>query len=369
MKRVRVAAGRIPYDVIIGRGALTGPRLRSCLGKNPSGVVVSSPGIMRLHGPALRKALAESGFAVRGEVLLPDGEGAKTTRVWERTMRVMAGAGLDRSSFVIAFGGGAVGDAAGFAAATYMRGIRFIQIPTTLLAMVDSSVGGKTGVNLVEGKNLVGSFHQPSLVLEDLSFLDTLPARERQSGVYEVLKCGFLRDRALVTLVERTRGLRKATEGELESAIAAAVRIKARIVERDERESGERVLLNLGHTLGHALEAATSYRRFTHGEAVGYGLEFAADLSEQLGLLAPVAARRLRASIESVGRKTPLPRDVGRRAQAAVFSDKKREGSELSEVLLKGAAHPIVRRIEARAYAADAERWLAARASSSREAR
>lgn len=329
-------------------------------------MVVSSPKVMRLHGPALRQALGEAGFEVRRELLLPDGEAAKTLRVWERTMRAMARARLDRSSFVIAFGGGSIGDAAGFAAATYMRGIRLVQIPTTLLSMVDSSVGGKTGVNLAEGKNLVGSFHQPCLVLADLAFLRTLPARERQSGVFEVVKCGLLRNEALMALVERTRGLRRATEADMENAIAAAVRIKARIVERDERETGERVLLNLGHTLGHALEAATAYRRFTHGEAVGYGLEFAVDLGERLGVTSLSAAARMRSAIRSVGAKASLRPPMARGARQAVFSDKKRDGLELAEILLARPGKPIVRRIGAREYAADAERWIWSRAERKR---
>jgi 3-dehydroquinate synthase len=358
MKRVRVAAGRAPYDVIIGRGALSASRLKSCLGREAGGVVVSSAHVMGLHGPVLRRALEEAGFTILREVLLPDGEAAKTPRVWERIMRAMARAGLDRSSFVIAFGGGSIGDAAGFAAATYMRGIRLIQIPTTLLSMVDSSVGGKTGINLAAGKNLVGSFHQPGLVIADLAFLKSLPARERQSGVYEVLKCGLLRDESLLALIERTHGLGRATEADLETAIAAAVRVKARIVERDERESGERVLLNLGHTLGHALEAATSYLRFTHGEAVGYGLEFAVDLSERLGLASREAALRMRSAIRSVGARAPIREGWARLARRAVSSDKKREGSSLTEVLLARPGRPIVRRIDAREYAADAERWL-----------
>lgn len=361
MKRVRVAAGRAPYDVVIGRGAMNAARLRSCLGASPGGVVVSSSKVMGLHGPALRKVLGEAGFDTRRELLLPDGEAAKTPRVWERTMRAMAKAGLDRSSFVIAFGGGSVGDAAGFAAATYMRGVRLVQIPTTLLSMVDSSVGGKTGVNLIEGKNLVGSFHQPSLVLADLHLLRTLPARERQSGVYEVLKCGLLRSEALLALIERTRGLRRATDDELETAIAAAVRIKAGIVERDERESGERVLLNLGHTLGHALEAATSYRRFTHGEAVGYGIEFAVDLGEGLGVTEPSAARRMRTAIRAVGRRTPLERSMVAGAQRATLGDKKREGAGLKEILLRGPRKPLVQRFDARAFAAVVGEWLSVR--------
>jgi len=362
MKRVRVAAGRVPYDVIIGRGAVSPRRLRSFLGESGAGVVVSSARVMALHGPALRKALDGAGFENRRTVLLPDGESAKTAKVWERVMRAMARTRLDRSSFVIAFGGGSIGDAAGFAAATYMRGIRLIQIPTTLLSMVDSSVGGKTGINLADGKNLVGSFHQPSLVLADIAFLETLPARERQSGVYEIVKCGLLRSQALLTLVARTRGLSKAVDHAFEAAIAGAVRIKARIVERDEREDGERALLNLGHTLGHALEAATSYRRFTHGEAVGYGMEFAVDLSAALGFIDAAAGRRMRAAVLSVGPKTSLDASMVAAARAAMLGDKKRDGRVLKEILLRGPQRPIIHKMDAKALAGLAGSWLEAAA-------
>ena len=367
MRRVRVVAGRAPYDVLIGRGVVSGPQLRRCLGKTASGIVVSQARVMQLHGPAILAALDSAGFEIRRLLLLPDGEAAKTTRGWERAIRAMAKAGLDRSSYVIAFGGGSIGDAAGFAAATYMRGIRLIQVPTTLLSMVDSSVGGKTGVNLVEGKNLVGSFHQPSLVLADLAFLRTLPARERQSGVYEVVKCGLLMDEALLRLVKRTRGLRKATNEDLETAIAAAVRIKARIVERDEREVGERVLLNFGHTLGHALEAATSYRRFTHGEAVGYGMEFAVDLGARLGVTDSAAARRMRTAIRAVGRRTPLDRSMVAAVRKATLGDKKREGRELKEILLSGPQRPIVHRMDAKAFAALVGTWIGSKTGVARD--
>ena len=361
MKRVRVAVGQAPYDVVIGAGAVQDPRLRRCLGKGASGIVLSSARVMRLHGRALMQSLDRAGFAAR-VLLLRDGEAAKTTREWERTMGAMARAGLDRSSFVIAFGGGSIGDAAGFAAATYMRGLKFIQVPTTLLAMVDSSVGGKTGLNLREGKNLVGSFHQPSLVLADLSFLRTLPDRERRSGVFEIVKCGLLRSQALLALIERTRGLRRAAVADLETAIAGAVKIKARIVESDERESGERVLLNLGHTLGHALEAATGYRRFTHGEAVGHGLEFAVDLSETLGLAASASALRMRDAISAVGPREPIRAAMVGPARKATFKDKKRAGAVLREVLLEGPQRPAVVTMEARAFAEEAGRWLSRKA-------
>ena len=361
MKRVRVAVGPAPYDVLIGAGAVEDPGLRRCVGKGASGLVVSSARVMRLHGRALMRALDRAGFPARVH-LLRDGEAAKTTREWERTMGAMARAGLDRSSFVIAFGGGSIGDAAGFAAATYMRGLRFIQVPTTLLAMVDSSVGGKTGVNLREGKNLVGSFHQPSLVLADLAFLKTLPDRERRSGVFEIVKCGLLRSQALLRLIERTRGLKRASPADLEAAIAGAVKVKARIVESDERESGERVLLNLGHTLGHALEAATGYGLFTHGEAVGHGLEFAVDLSETLGLTSSGSARRMRAAIQAVGPREPIRGAIVGPARKATFQDKKRAGAALREVLLEGPQQPAVVTMEARVFAEEAGRWLSTKA-------
>lgn len=365
MKRVRVAVGHSPYDVVIGLGAMSARALSRVLGPGAGGVIISSRTVMGLHGKTLLAALDRAGFSSRRIILLPDGEGAKTAQAWEVSVRAMARSGLDRSSFVIAFGGGSIGDAAGFAAATYQRGIRFVQIPTTLLAMVDSSVGGKTGINLTAGKNLVGAFHQPALVLADLAFLKTLPARERQSGVYEILKCALLRSRGLTTLVEHTRGLRRATEAETEAAIAESVRIKARIVEADERESGERILLNLGHTLGHALEAATAYRGFTHGEAVGYGLDFAVDLSEELQLTTPEDASRMRAAIEAVGSRTPLRADLAGAVRRASMGDKKRDGAELKEVLLAGPQRPLVHRVDAREFARRAALWVARRAERS----
>lgn len=362
MRRVRVAAGRAPYDVLIGEGVFSAAGLRRVLGRGASGIVVSSKTVMGLHGDVLNEALRKVGFTNRRTLLLPDGEGAKTTRAWEQTIKAMAKERLDRSSFVIAFGGGSIGDAAGFAAATYMRGIPFIQVPTTLLSMVDSSVGGKTGINLTEGKNLVGSFHQPALVLAEISFLKTLPAREKQSGVYEILKCGLLKDPRLLQMVERTHGLRRASRPEVEAAIAAAVKVKARIVERDERETGERVLLNLGHTLGHALEAATEYRVFTHGEGVGYGMEFAVDLGESLGVTAPEAARRMRQAIRQVGPRLAIQRESVPLARRATLSDKKRHGATLKEVLLASPGRPVVREMNAKDFANRAGVWLAAKA-------
>lgn len=360
MKRVRVSAGRTPYDVWIGEGVLKGAHLRSAVGTGADGILISSKRVMDLHGGALGRALQDAGFACRRTLLLPDREGAKTPRAFTRTLEAMAKAGLDRSSFVIAFGGGSIGDSAGFAAATYMRGIRFVQIPTTLLSMVDSSVGGKTGINLPSGKNLVGSFHQPSLVLADLSFLRTLPAREKQSGVYEILKCGLLKSRRLLDLVSKTRGLRRATTSQMETAIEGAVKIKARIVERDERENSERILLNLGHTLGHALEAATSYRVFTHGEAIGYGMEFAVDLGLSLGITSAPAARLMREAIRKVGARPAIRAEMATPAERASLSDKKRRGAHLREILLEAPQRPVVHRMHAQDFAKATGRWLSA---------
>jgi 3-dehydroquinate synthase len=361
MRRVRVAVGPNPYEVLIGRGVLSHPQLGRSLKGASSGIVVSSREVMRLHGPALLTAVAKAGLDRPRIVLLRDGEGAKTVLEWERMLRAMAKAGLDRSSVLIAFGGGSIGDAGGFAASAYMRGIRFVQIPTTLLAMVDSSVGGKTGINIKEGKNLVGAFHQPSLVLADLSFLRTLSARERQSGVYEILKCGLLKSARLLELIDKTGGLRRATQRELAEAIAGAVRIKARIVERDEREAGERVLLNLGHTLGHALEAATSYRVFTHGEAVGYGMEFVVDLSERLGRTSASTAGRMRALIAEVGPRVSLRPALAKRVREALLNDKKRQGLHLKVVLLAGPQAPEIHRMSLRALSRSADAWLSLR--------
>ena len=273
-------------------------------------------------------------------------------------VRAFARAGLDRRSVVIAFGGGSVGDAAGFAAATYARGIPFIQIPTTLLSMVDSSVGGKTGINLVEGKNLVGAFHQPDLVLADTSLLRTLPDREKQSGAYEILKCALLKSPALFALLRRTHGLRRASMAQLEHAIAESVRIKARIVERDEHESGERMLLNLGHTFGHGLEAATGYRVLTHGEAVGYGLDFAADYGVSLGFCEEAEAAAVRASVASLGPRVSLKAGLARTIQKSMARDKKRDGASVREVFVSRAGRPRIERVPFDAFAKAAAAWI-----------
>jgi 3-dehydroquinate synthase len=227
-----------------------------------------------------------------------------------------------------------VGDVAGFAAATYMRGVMWVQVPTTLLAMVDSSVGGKVGVNHARAKNLIGAFHQPKAVVSDPTFLDTLPLRQLRSGAYEVLKCGVIADRTLFD------GLRSAPAGlvgwrgiDVENAVASACRIKAEIVEKDEREDGLRRVLNLGHTLGHALEAATAYRRFTHGEAVGWGLVGAAWIAKERGLIAEPECDGIASAVDHLGPRPRVSDLPPSRILAALRQDKKARDGKLSFVL------------------------------------
>ena len=363
MKRVRVALSERSYDVLIGEGGLSSRAFRECARSASRIALVSSAPVLKRHGARLRDALQATGATAAIPCVLPDGEAAKTVRSWDRLLRSFAEAGLDRSSLVLAFGGGTVGDAAGFAAASYMRGLRWVQVPTTLLAMVDSSVGGKTGLNLKAGKNLAGAFHQPSLVVADPSFLATLPAREFRSGAFEVLKCAFLRGGSLLALMERTRGLRGASPRDLEAAIAAAVSVKARIVERDERESGDRALLNLGHTLAHAMEAALRYRGMTHGEAVGHGLEFVVDLSEGMDLASAASAGRMRKAIALTGVRPGFPARLADRAADLVLGDKKRAGAQIREVLLARPGRPVIRAMNADALARLMRAWLAARAA------
>jgi len=243
-------------------------------------------------------------------------------------------AGLGRDGLVVALGGGVVGDLAGFAAASWMRGVDWVVVPTTLLAMVDSSIGGKVGVNHAQAKNMIGAFHQPRAVVIDPGFLATLPAREFRSGAYEILKCAVLGDDALFESFARAPvGLAGWEQREVDNAIATACRIKADVVERDERDASLRYVLNLGHTIGHALEAVTGYRRFTHGEAVGWGLIGAAFIARRRRLLAEPAYTAIAAAVDHVG---PRPRvsDIPRpRILAAIAHDKKARAGRVPFVL------------------------------------
>jgi 3-dehydroquinate synthase len=235
---------------------------------------------------------------------------------------------------VIAVGGGVIGDVTGFAAATYMRGVSWVVVPTTLLSMVDSAIGGKVGINHPKAKNMLGAFHQPKAVISDPNFLETLPIRELRGGAYEILKCGILADRSLFEVMQQAPGGLEGWRGiEVENAIASASRIKAVIVGKDEHEGGLRRVLNLGHTLGHALEAVTHYRRFTHGEAVGWGLLGASAISRGRGLLTEAAFESVAAAIEHIGPRPPVSDLAAAEILDAVSRDKKARAGKVPFIL------------------------------------
>ncbi len=274
--RIDVATRPRPYPVLIadGLGSHLSAQLDG-LGFPARRVLVSSPRVWRLHGGRVGAALGAG-----APVLVPDGERSKHLRTVQRIFGGLIAAGADRGSGVVAVGGGVIGDMAGFAAATYLRGIAVAHVPTTLLAQVDSAVGGKTGVNLPEGKNLVGAFHQPAAVIVDPSFLQTLSSREYRAGLFEVVKYAMACSRDLYDRLERDLdAIERRQAPALVPAIEACCRIKAAIVTSDEREHGQRRLLNFGHTAGHALEAVTGYARFRHGEAIAWGMRVVVEVS------------------------------------------------------------------------------------------
>jgi 3-dehydroquinate synthase len=332
MRQIPVDVAPRGYVVSVGRGLLGRlPGLLSPL-RGRTIVLVASRRVHSLYGRAVERGLRKLGRL--HVALVPDGERFKSRRTLEGLYEAFLSARLGRDGLVVALGGGVVGDLTGYAAATYMRGVDWVGLPTTLLSMVDSSVGGKVGVNHPAAKNLIGAFHQPRAVVADTTVLDTLPRRELRAGAYEILKCGVLGDRALFSaLREAPAGLDGWALDDVERAIAAACAIKADVVARDEREGGLRRVLNLGHTLGHALESATRYRRFTHGEAVGWGLIGAAEIAHGRGLL---SSRTRRAVIEAVDHMGPRPRisDLPvRELVAALGRDKKVKAGRVVFVL------------------------------------
>jgi 3-dehydroquinate synthase len=296
--------------------------------------VVTTDDVWRLHGEKLRPQFEAKSLHV---LLFPGGEANKRLSAVEALAEQMIDRGADRSSVLIGFGGGIVTDISGFLAAVFMRGIPVLQVPTTLLAQVDAGTGGKTGVNLISGKNLIGSFHQPVAVLIDPDVLATLPAREYRAGLFEVVKCGIIRDRALFDLLEHQREKVLAQEPDVSNQlIAGAVRIKAEVVSADEREGDLRRILNFGHTIGHAIEAETGYVRLLHGEAVAWGMLAATRLAELVGSLKGHDADRIARVINSYG---PLPA-IGDlhpdRLLARLSSDKKTVQGKIHFVLPTG---------------------------------
>ena len=338
MRAIPITAGPASYTVHVGRGAVAA--LSAAAGPPDRCVVVSSPPVWRRHG---ERVLAALGADPRSVTLFRDAERHKTAGTLARLHDAFVAAGLARDGRVVAVGGGVVGDVAGFAAATYMRGVAWVGVPTTLLAMVDSSIGGKVGVNHAAAKNLIGAFHQPKAVVADLAFLDTLPRRERQSGAYEVLKCAVLADPALFeALRSGPPALRGWDDARLEDAVAAAVRVKGEVVAEDEREGDRRRLLNLGHTLGHALETVTAYGRFTHGEAVGWGLVAAASIAARRGHLSAADEAAIVEAVDALGPR-PAVRDLAEEeVLAALGRDKKVKEGRVVFVLPVGIGRAII---------------------------
>ena len=330
---VRTPTARYPVWLGAGLLAQSGWRIKSLRSGRSQVFVISSPRVWRLWGAKLVVGLRAAG--VRAEVLLMnDREEAKRLTPLEQLAEKLLARGAERGALLVALGGGVVGDVAGFLAATYMRGVDYVQVPTTLVAQVDSAIGGKTGVNLRGGKNLLGAFHHPLAVLADARTLGTLPAGEYRAGLYEVIKCAVLGDAALFRFLERKMVAVLAREPQsLRTVLARALRVKARIVGRDEHEHGERRLLNLGHTFGHAFETLSGYRGLRHGEAVGWGMLAATRLSHRLGLLPQRDARRILRVVASVGRLPALPKVKPERIYAQLFADKKKQDKELRFVL------------------------------------
>ncbi|WP_298162033.1 3-dehydroquinate synthase [Acidocella sp.] len=338
---LRVPLANSPYDVLIGPNliARAGAHIAPVLAQKRV-VIITDETVAPLHLPALQKSLEEAGITHDTLIVRP-GEASKSVAVWNGLLEALLERKVDRKTTIVALGGGVVGDLAGFTAACFMRGIAFVQIPTTLLAQVDSSVGGKTGVNSPHGKNLIGAFHQPVRVLADTGALATLPRRERLAGYAEIVKCGLIADPDLFGWCEtHGRALLGGDEALLAEAVAKAVAFKAAVVGDDERETKPndgRALLNLGHTFGHALEAEAGYDgSLLHGEAVATGLVLATDLSARLGFCAPEAVSRVAAHINAVGLNPRINGYQAERLLAHMKLDKKAAAGRLTFVLLKG---------------------------------
>jgi len=330
---LNVALANRSYPILIGADLLGRADLFAARCGARDVLIVSNTTVAPLY---LARLAASLDGRRTVEVTLPDGEAHKTLANMARVLDVLVANRFARDCAVVALGGGVVGDLAGFAAATYQRGVTFVQVPTTLLAQVDSAVGGKTGVNHPGGKNLIGAFHQPTLVVSDTTTLATLPARELRAGVAEIIKYGLICDAVLFAWLEaHLEALLAGDPAALAHVIRRSCEIKTAIVARDEREAGERALLNLGHTFGHALEAATSYKEWLHGEAVGAGLVMAAAMSHDLGLLPAAEAARVRALVARAGLPTRLEALAPQALREHMRLDKKMQDGQLRLVLLK----------------------------------
>lgn len=342
--RVRVALGERSYEIVIGGGVLAqAARHVKAAGLGGRGVIITDANVESLYAAPLQAALHARGIET-ALLSVPAGEASKSLAQAARLLERLPACGLDRGSFVMAVGGGMIGDLAGFVAGIYLRGLALVQVPTTLLAQVDSSVGGKTGVNLPQGKNLVGVFHQPRLVLADTEVLRSLPARELRAGYAEVIKYGAICDADFFSWLEReTTAALQLEPAAILRVVRRCCEIKAAVVSQDERESGLRAILNFGHTIGHALEAVSDYRGWLHGEAVAVGMCVAARLSARGGGLPATEAQRLERLIGASGLPTRLPATVEWSALwEAMRLDKKAQGGRVRFVLLKRLGEAVV---------------------------
>jgi 3-dehydroquinate synthase len=361
---VRVALDTRAYDIVIGRGLLAslGSRVAALKG-GAKAAIVTDANVERLLLGETQAALAAAGIGA-SHVSVPAGEGSKSIAMFERVCDALIAAKVERGDVVVALGGGVVGDLAGFCAAAVRRGLDYVQVPTTLLAQVDSSVGGKTAINSRHGKNLIGAFHQPILVVADTALLDTLPAREFRAGYAEVAKYGLLGDAGFFAWLEANADdVFAGRAGAREHAIAVSCRMKAEIVARDERETGDRALLNLGHTFGHAFEAAAGFSdRLLHGEAVALGMSLAFDFSARLGLLPQADATRVKHHLGKVALPTHISEVPGGvpgvdGLMDLMAQDKKVKRGRLTFILVRGIGRayvaPEVDPAEVRAFLAD----------------
>lgn len=346
MEIVRVGLGDRSYDINIGTDCLS--RLGDlCRGTSLSGkaAVITNPTVAALYLDKVRQSLHAAGYET-AVITIPDGEEYKNAATLETIYDRLLAEGLHRGAFIVALGGGVIGDIAGYAAATFLRGIPFVQVPTTLLAQVDSSVGGKTGINHPRGKNLIGAFYQPRLVLIDLLTLDTLPGREFLCGLAEALKYGIVLDRGLFDYISaNVSSIKGIDKSAMMHVVAACCGIKASVVERDEREGGLRAVLNYGHTIGHAVETLTEYKTFKHGEAVAIGMAQVAMLSNKRGLADVDETRRILALMEMIGFPLELPRFSLDEYVAAIGHDKKKSDDGVSFIFNRGIGDYAIEKI------------------------
>jgi 3-dehydroquinate synthase len=345
-----IALGERSYPILIGTGLFDQASTYASLPGAHAALVVSNTTVAPLYAQRLVAALRGK-YAQVHTAVLPDGEAHKTWQTLNLIFDALLEKGCDRKTVLFALGGGVVGDMTGFAAASYMRGVPYVQVPTTLLAQVDSSVGGKTAINHPLGKNMIGAFYQPHLVVCDLDTLKTLPAREMSAGLAEVIKYGPISDMALMDWLEQHMdGLRAGDAALLAHAVQRSCEIKAQVVGADEREQGVRAILNFGHTFGHAIEAGMGYGAWLHGEAVGCGMVMAARLSQALGLIDAAFVQRLRHLIERAGLPTVAPSlalhgaaDVAERYLQLMRGDKKSEAGEIKFITIDAPGRASVR--------------------------